>query len=127
MYLIETNGRIVRKIQKTPYYPFVDKTNVSNLTAHLYGSYYVASPFAPSFLQRFEGKKIADPSGNGIESLVNIEELVKKGIQPKTKTVVDYIYFSSNNPPSYQIQGMPSWFRIDNEHLDLYGVRGLVI
>lgn len=127
MYLIETNGRVVRKIQKTPYDPLVDKTDVSNLTAHVNGSYYIASPFAPSFLQRFEGIKTGDTEGNGIESLVNVEELVEKGIQPKAKTVVDYIYFSGDNPSAYQIQGMPSWFRIDEEHLDLYGVGNLKI
>lgn len=127
MYLIETNGRVVRKIQKTPYDPLVDKTDVSNLTAHINGSYYIASPFAPSFLERFEGIKTPDTEGNGIESLVNVEELVEKGIQPKAKTVVDYIYFSGDNPRAYQIQGMPSWFRIDEEHLDLYGVGNLKI
>lgn len=127
MYLIETNGRVVRKIQKTPYNPLVDKTDVSNLTAHVNGSYYIASPFAPNFLQKFEGKKSADEQGNGIESLVNVPELTEKGMQPRSKTVVDYIYFSGDNPRAYQIQGMPSWFRIDDEHLDLYGVRNLII
>ena len=59
---------------------------------------------------------------NGIESLVYLPELSTQGISIKSKSVVDYIYFSTNNPPSQTVIGMPSWFRLDDEHLSVYGI-----
>ena len=51
--------------------------------------------------------------------------LILLGISIKEKTCVDYIYFSASSPPSHHIQNMPSWFEIDDDHLDTYEVSGL--
>lgn len=123
LYLINTNGLITNKITKTPFTTFVSGSNVANLTTHVENSYYTASTLAPSFLNRLQGINTASPVG--IESLVNLEEVSLKGVTILDKSIVDYIYFSSQNPTASPIQGMPSWFKIDQPHLAVYGVQNL--
>ena len=123
IYLLSTNGKISNKINKSVYSNFVSGNDVSNLSLHSQNSYYIASIMAPSFLDRLEGNFSANP--NGIESLVYLPELSAQGIAVNEKSNVDYIYFSSNNPTSYHIKFMPAWFRIDNDHLNIYQVSGL--
>ncbi len=125
LYIIKTNGLVANKITKTIYFPFVEGTNVSNLLLHVENSYYIESEIGPSFLDRLEGKTSADP--NGIESLVYLPDLSSQGISTKDKSVVDYIYFSDDNPDSHNIEGMPSWFKIDDSHLGFYNVTELSI
>ena len=124
LYLVSTNGMVINKINKTIYSNFVQGSDVTNLTGHYENSYYINTTLAPSFLDRLEGKNSANP--NGIESLVYLQKLSDQGITIKSKSVVDYIYFSSNDPTSSQIQGMPSSFRIDDSHYDIYQVSGIL-
>ncbi len=120
LYVVGTGGLVTNKINRTSYIPFVDGSDVSNLSAHLAGSDYTNSSLAPSFLQRLEGDFTA--SENGIESLVYLPTLSG----PLNKCVVDYIYFSTNNPsPLYRVTGMQAWFKLNNESLDIYGVRNI--
>jgi len=121
VYTIGSGGVLTNKISKTIYEPFVSGDDVSNLTSHVNpdNSYYIASARAPSFLDRLQG--INAPNENGIESLVYVPELSS----PHTKSVVDFIYFSDNNPAINMISGMPGWFRLDNESLGIYGVEDL--
>ncbi len=125
LYLISTNGLVTHGITKTTYTPFVQGSNVANLSAHASDSYYTENPQAPSFIQRLEGNMSASPYG--IESFVNLPELSAAGISVIDKSVIDYVYFSSNNPTSYRIQGMPNWVRIDSAHLTRYGVENLTL
>lgn len=120
LYLIKSNGLIVHPINKTVYTTFVTGGNASNLLSHTRNGYYKNSTSAPSFLQRLEGDLSANE--NGIESLVYLPDLSTQGISTKEKSVVDYIYFSTDNPAFSSVAGMPSWFRLDNEHLDDYGL-----
>lgn len=125
LYLMNTNGKITNRINKTVYLPLVQGSDISNLSLHTQSSSYISSPLAPSFLDRLEGKT----SGNeqGIESLVYTPELSAQGINVKDKSVVDYIYFSSINPDSKRIQGMPFWFKLDEAHLSVYNVTHLAV
>ena len=125
IYIISTNGLLTNKIMKTTFVPFVQGTNVANLSAHATNSSYTNSSLAPSFLKRLEGD--FTPDAQGIESIINLQELSAAGIPLADKSVVDYIYFSAQNPSSYRIQGMPSWFKLDSPHLSLYGVENLTI
>jgi len=88
----------------------------------VYHSYYIASPNrGSSFLDRLQGDFSAD--ANGVESLVNLQELSQKGIAAKPgKSIVDYIYFSNENPASCVVDsGLPSWFRLDDPlHTGIY-------
>lgn len=126
IYTLNTNGKITRKINRTNFIVFVSGTDVSNLTSHIQNFYYINSTLAPSFLDRLQGKLDVN-SQFGIESLVYLPELSTQGITIKSKSCVDYIYFSSSSPDSDNIQGMPSWFMLDDSHLDVYQVRGLAI
>ena len=125
LYIVET-GQVTNTIIKSPYLVFVSGTDVSNLKSHIENSYYVASDSAPSFLRRLEGNFSADV--NGIESFVYLPKLTAQGVSTKTKSCIDYIYFSSSDPTDYSVTGMASWFKIDDEsnHVDEYGVEGLV-
>lgn len=125
LFLVGTNGIITNKITKTVYTPFTQGMNVENVLAHTTGSFYTETVLAPSFLNRLEGN--LTPSSYGIESLVNLQELSGAGMTIQDKSAVDHIYFSVQNPSSHRIQGMPSWFKIDNAHLVTYGVENLTI
>ena len=118
LYFINTNGLVANQINQTPHTNFVEDTNVTNLLDHATNSYYIASPDSPSFLQRFEGDLSAN--SNGIESLVNLQKLSNQGVSIEAKSAVDHIYFSTNDPTKYNIQGMPSWFYLDDAHLSTY-------
>lgn len=119
LYLISTSGVITNKIEKTQFTNFT----ISSLSSHVSGKYYKASSAAPSYLNRLQGSYIADP--NGIESFAYIPQLSNQGITIQDKSTIDYIYFSSNNPTSCRITGMPSWFKIDQAHLADYNLTGL--
>jgi len=133
VYRLGTSGRVTNLVRQTPITDFVSGTNVNNLMAHANESYYRAWTGAPSFLQRLEGK-LTNSSPYGIESLVNLQELSDAGLFTSTKSVVDYIYFSSNNPSSCTVNGTPSWFRMDGSwnaeltqrHPHFYEVEGLI-
>jgi hypothetical protein len=122
LYIINTNALVINKIIENPNTTFVQGSDISNLQVHSTNSYYKASATAPSFLDRLEG--INNPNPNGIESLVNLQKLSMQGISVKDKSVVDYIYFSTFDPPACNIlpAGMPSWFKLDNAHLADYQV-----
>lgn len=124
IYIVETNNLVTNKINKTSFTPFVNGSDVSNLSYHLANSTYLASSLAPSFLQRLEGNFSA--SENGIESLVYLPRLSSQGIPVEDKCIVDYIYFSSDNPsPLYRTNGMQPWFKLDDVHRDVYDVRNI--
>jgi len=126
VYIVETRGKVSRKINKTPYEGnYVSDSDTTNFSLHLQSKYYTFNPLAPSFIYRLEGKKEA--SEYGIESFVYIPELSAQGLPVYEKSCIDYIYFSSSNPTSYKIQGMPDWFFLDNEHLEKYQVDKLTL
>lgn len=133
IYRIETNGLVIKPVLIQDNLDFVQGSDTTNLEEHNDETRYVAFGDAPSYLKRLEGDLSADE--NGIESLVNVDEFIVNGVTdgkgPK-KTIVDYIYFSADNPARYRVNGLENWFRIDNEtegnrtHLELYEVEDLI-
>jgi hypothetical protein len=116
--LYRINIHIPNRINKTIYRPFVKGGDYTNLTIHAENSYYIESNnTGPSFLDRLEGK--TTPSPNGIESIVNTQKIPPQ-IPVRDKSCVDYIYFSVNNPAFTGVVRMPSWFKLDNNHLTTY-------
>jgi len=129
MFIINTNALVSRKINQTIYDGiYANGSDVTNLLSHVNDGLYVEHTGAPNFLQRFEGDLTSDPGGNGIESFVNINELSQQGLPTSTKSTIDFIYFSSENPPHNGVQGMPSWFKIDNQdnHHAKYNVTSII-
>lgn len=132
VYAVKTGGRVLNTIEMTPFEDFVVSNDTSNLIVHANNSYYVAWSTGPDFLMRMEGN--LNSSDYGIESIINLDALSQQGITVQEKSAVDHIYWSSKAVSSYSIEGMPSWFMMDDEynnntgetHLQLYQVEGLV-
>ncbi|MBR9705376.1 hypothetical protein GOV12_08230 [Candidatus Pacearchaeota archaeon] len=125
MYVLNTGGLVTNRINKTSYIPFVNGTDTTNLRLHNENFNYIASTDAPSFLNRLKGE--FDANLYGIESLVYLTDLSAQGIPVYDKSCVDHVYFSTNNSNSNNIQNMPGWFKIDDGHLNMYNVSGLVV
>jgi len=121
IYVVNSSAKISRKINQTSYEGnYVNGEDFSNLIDHLNRGYYAANPDAPSFLNRLQGDLSSDE--NGIESFVYIPDFSAQGIPILDKTIIDYLYFSSQNPPYHAVEGMPSWFKIDYAHDEKYGL-----
>ncbi len=125
VFLLNSYGKVARSFRKSPFSYFVDGTDVSNLLEHTSSGFYIESSGAPGFIERLEGR--FSPSLYGVESLVDISDFIISEIPVEENTIVDYIYFSGIFPNSYRINGTPFWFRIDDEHLDVYEVGHLVL
>lgn len=124
LYVISTAGKVTNTFNKTVTSTFVSGSDVTALLDHATNSRYIASTSAPSFINRIQGQ-VTTSNPQGIESIVNLQELAAQGITLQDKSSVDYIYFSNSNPTSYHVLGMPSWFKVDNSHILVYQVTGL--
>ena len=125
LYIINSNGRITNPIIQTNITQFVVNGNVANLLKHTNNSYYTAHNDSPSFLMRLEGN--LGNSTYGIESLVNLAEFQDQGLTINDRSIVDYIYFGTQNTINFRINATPSWFKIDQNHLDFYQVTNITI
>lgn len=135
VYSVNTQGRLLNIISKSPYKynDFVDEStnDTSSLYNHTMNSYYRASTLAPSFIMRLRGNLTASPYG--IESFVNLDDLNAQGfIVNNAYSPIDYLYFSNSTTTNYCPQSgspLPTWFKLDSEHynsaLDNYEIDGL--
>ena len=123
LYVVETSGKITNSILVTNLTPLVMGGDVANLKRHANVSYYVASNYSPSYLMRLEGNM--SPSPFGIESLVNVEEFEANGVATPDRSIVDAVYFGNISTTDFHINDTPSWFKIDSDRLEMYGVEGL--
>jgi len=124
LYVINSYGRITNTIIKTTITDFIVNNDTTNLKTHVNNSYYIESNTAPSFLMRLEGN-LSD-SAYGIESLVNLEKFQAQEVPIKSRSVVDYIYFGDQTTINWNIKNMPSWFKLDEEHLARYECEDLI-
>jgi len=125
LYLVNSNGRVTNLLNPTNFSSFVNNGNPSTLMSHMNESLYIQHNDSPSFLMRLQGDLESSPYG--IESLVNLDEFQKQGLVIKDRSAVDYIYFGTQTTTNYRINQTPSWFKIDEEHLDAYGVTNITI
>lgn len=129
IYRMNTNGLVFKAITIQNNTNFVNGNDTTNLQTHVNETRYIAFNQAPSYLKRLEGDYSSDE--NGIESLVNKDELNLYIPINETISSVDYIYWG-NGLKGGKIQGMPDTFRMDNKtngsigHLELYQVEGIV-
>jgi len=104
--------------------------DIENFTDHVVRGYYYSSDNGPSFLDRLEGKlyiqsKYSSQSTNpiGLESFINKIDLIARKLSVvNSKTNTDYIYFSNNSYTGEKVKTVDSYFRIDDNHTDIYGV-----
>jgi len=126
IYSANTAGKVLNRINQTPYQTFVVDSDYSNLISHFQNSLYIASTSAPNFIMRLEGNLSASPTG--IESLVNPQDLSDVGINAKYKSVVDYIYFSTSDPSKYTFPAVTNLILDDQDnHLAIYNVSGVAV
>ena len=100
---------------------------VTNVEALIGSSFYVASEFAPSFIQRFSNNMTPSPAG--IESLVNIMLISDQDIPVHPARVkVDYIYFNDLETDKYcDFDTVNPDYRLvlPGNRLSMYHVEGL--
>lgn len=126
IYAVETQGKVLNRINQTPYQTYVTGADYSNLIDHFQNSLYRDSTSAPNFIMRLQGNFSSSPTG--VESLVNPQKLADEGISAKYKSVVDYIYFSTSDPTKYTVPAVSNLI-LDNQdnHLENYNVSGVAI
>lgn len=113
LWIVETGNQLARTVNMTPYEEnFTEGAGTGNIRDHIEKGYYLAFSAAPSFKKRLEGDLSPDP--NGIESLVDKQELEIYMPVDETKTAVDHIYFGDQDPDAYTFTNMPSKFALDN-------------
>ncbi len=126
IYSANTQGKVLNRINQTPYQTFVTGADYTNLQTHFQNSLYKTSTSAPNFIMRLQGNLSASPTG--IESLVNPQKLADVGISAKYKSVVDYIYFSTSDPSKYTIPAVSNLILDDEDgHLAVYNVSGVAV
>lgn len=125
LYVVNSKGRVTSTIVRTNITNFVVSGKVDNLLMHMNNSYYIEHNDAPSFLMRLQGD--LGNSTSGIESLVNLAKFQQQGLIIKDRSIVDYIYFGTQNTINYRINNTPEWFKIDQGHLDTYQVTNITI
>jgi hypothetical protein len=126
LYSLNTQGKVINKINQTPYQVFVTGADYTNLTDHFQNSFYKSSVSAPNFLMRLQGNLTSDL--NGVESMVYPQELIDRGITVRYKSVIDYIYFSASDPQKYTIPPIANLILDDEDnHLALYNVSGVAV
>ena len=124
LYLVFNDGLANNTLRRTT---VPDFSSISNLQTHVDGripggvggSYYIANTDAPSYLNRFEETTRFTASGNGIESLVDVETVSGLGLgHPSSKTAVDHLYFDTTSSTlNCNIDGMGmsyDWFWLDH-------------
>ena len=116
LYLVNNQGKVNNSIRKTI---VPDFSSSGNLNTHLINSYYIEHSDAPNYLMRFDNG--SGSSSNGIESLVNSQEIIDAGLPARSRSAVDYIYFGTQSTqdcivkePNY------NWFYLDSNHLNFY-------
>ncbi len=126
IYTAKTQGKVLNRINQTPYQTFVTGSDYSNLQNHFQNSLYKTSTSAPNFIMRLQGDLSSSPTG--IESLVNPQTLADAGISAKYKSVIDYIYFSDSDYTYYTVPSVPNLI-LDNQgnHLAIYNVSSTAV
>lgn len=127
LYSTFTDNKVPHTIREFDGDLLVNGTNTTELQRFINQSYYLATPKAPSFLQRFENNWSAHPYG--IESIVDVNDLSAQEIPVyQDRIKVDYIYFNDlGGTKLCDVQGMPAgnYFVITLDRNVTYNVSGL--
>jgi phosphohistidine swiveling domain-containing protein len=102
--------------------------NIDNLETTIRTGCYHLSLNGSNFLGRLEGNLTISGNLTGIESFVDVSELMLIEIPIKeNQSVIDYLYFSNNTYLGCKVRGInETWFRIDSWNANRYGVSELL-
>jgi len=118
LYALNTQGLLGRVFAK-------NTTPIGNITAFdaaIDSNLYITNPDAPDFFNRLEGKLA--PSLFGVETIVNINDLIAQDIPVHNQSLIDHIYFNQTLPPeAYKVNtSTHPWLRIDCVHAWRYHI-----
>ncbi len=121
VYIVGSRGSYSQNFRKheSPVFP-------GDLAVHVNEKYYISTSDAPSFLQRFTG--MDETSEFGVESLVNIPALSEVGYLREGRSIVDTVYFSTDDhltcsaSQAHPGHGIPEWVILDHQNALKYGV-----
>jgi len=123
LYTVNTGLPVTVRVY--PYDEFINDTDNENDTTYfkefLDENYFINSTRAPSFVQRFSNN--LSPSIYGIESMVNINDLIQKEIDHyNNRSIVDFIYFNGSDGTAHNCSfdgfpTIPAWVKLDNNSL----------
>ena len=118
LYTIESNANIIRNIQKTSISEFIDYSaappDVDNLMDFIHDKEYIHSNSSPNFLMRMQGD-FSFSECCGIESIVDVQEIIPYPQYLFERSHIDYIYWS--DPTNPQTPGDDFWY-IEHTHAD---------
>lgn len=124
--LYSVNTGLPVTIKKYPYDNFVADygtfNDTTNFTRFLEETYFIHTNRSPSFVMRFSND--LSPSPYGIESMVNIPDIVNKKGEAYfgNRSIVDFIYFNGTEGTAHycDFEGtpkIPAWVKIDNKSI----------
>lgn len=90
------------------------------------GGCYVPDPSGPDVLDRLENR-VSNDDGGGIATLIDVSNLPSE--VREEGSAVAYVYFSDDASSKEPIKGVSdeyTWFRLDQQHIDSWGVNPLV-
>lgn len=85
---------------------------------------YVPDENGPDFLDRLENNNTDSP--DGLATMIKVDELPPE--LTETESAIGHEYFSNDSNSLSQIRGVTgeySWFRLDEEHIDYWGLNDL--
>jgi len=110
LYLVEQDPGVSVRIKKAP--DDIDFSNLQTFNDHMINVNFTNNTLSPSFLNRLRGDFTA--SDYGIESLLDPVYYEN----PLGYSNADYQYFSQIS--GLCVEGMPSSFKLDQDHLEFY-------
>ncbi|WEL19287.1 hypothetical protein [Candidatus Nanohalococcus occultus] len=89
---------------------------------------YIEDSHGPGVLDRMENRLVSDSGRNGIATMIDVSELPRE--LRRQESAIPYVYFNSSEyGAARQIKGVSdeySWFYLDQDHIDEWGVNSLV-
>ncbi|MDY6766384.1 MAG: hypothetical protein SVW77_03375 [Candidatus Nanohaloarchaea archaeon] len=101
----------------------------NNIRTELEAGCYFADGRGPTFFGRAEGRLVRTPQySQGWASFVFVPDLPSE-LQDSSRSAVDYVYFNDTAyGPNHRVKGVTneySWFRLDQHHIDEWGINAL--
>ncbi|PIO06044.1 hypothetical protein COT29_02875 [Candidatus Micrarchaeota archaeon CG08_land_8_20_14_0_20_59_11] len=125
LYPLNTNGLVGRVLRANTTAVY----GVEALDSFFADRRYVPSADGASFMDRLEGRAVLSPRysssrATGLESLVDLSQLLGQGIIIKeNSTVADYYYFNTTTPAGYGVNGSAyPLLLLDNASASVFGV-----
>lgn len=118
LFSLNTNGVLSRVFS----FNATNVGNISALEAFVSEKKYAPNPDSPDFFYRLEGKLL--PSPNGVETIINPNELSAQDLPIHAQSHADHFYFNSTMPNQGRrvLSSTHPWLQLDCPHAAYFGV-----